>query len=159
MIRAVEEPGQAAVADHSPSDLSARVRVLARALGSFNTAAARVLGLAPSDLLALEHLFSEGPLGPADIASRLGITTPAATALVDRLERAGHVERRPHPTDRRRLAIVPTLKAETDAYAAIAEMIEGMAEVGAGLTPEERGVVARYLDGATAVLFGFRDRR
>lgn len=155
----VESPGQASAELLSPDDLSERVRALSRALGTFTTTAARILGLAPSDLLALEHLFAEGPLGPADIASRLGMTTPAATALVDRLERLGHVERRPHPTDRRRLEVVPTPQAEAAAYAAIAEMIEGMAEVGASLTPAERAVVARYLDGATAVLHGFRGRR
>ena len=155
----MEDPGQPLVEDLSPDDLSERVRALARALGSFTTAAARLMGIAPNDLLALEHLFAEGPLGPAEIAARLGMTTPAVTALVDRLERAGHVARRPHPTDRRRLAVVPTPQAEAAAYAAIAEMIEGMAEVGAGLTPAERAVVARYLEGATAVLRGFPDRR
>jgi len=155
----VEDPGQAIAEPLSPDDLSERVRVLARALGTFNTTTARVMGLAPSDLLALEHLFADGPLGPADIAARLGMTTPAATALVDRLAGAGHVERRPHPTDRRRLEVVPTAKAEAVAYAAIGEMIEGMAGVGASLTPAERAVVARYLDGATAVLRGFPGRR
>ena len=155
----VDEPSQAVVEDVTPDDLSERVRALARALGSFTTTAARILGLAPSDLLALEHLSAEGPLGPADIAHRLGMTTPAATALVDRLERAGHVERRPHPTDRRRLEVVPTPQAEAAAYAAIAEMIDGMADVGARLTPAERAVVARYLDGATSVLHGFPRRR
>lgn len=143
----------------SPDDLSVRVRALARALATFTATVARILGLAPSDVLALEHLFAEGPLGPADIAGRLGMTTPAATALVDRLERAGHVERRPHPTDRRRLAVVPTPQAEAAAYAAIADVIAGMADVGAHLSPAERAVVARYLDGTIAVLHGFPGRR
>jgi DNA-binding MarR family transcriptional regulator len=155
----MEDERQEAVASLSPDDLSERVRTLARAFGSFTATVARILALTPSDVMALEHLFAEGPLGPADIAARLGMTTPAATALVDRLERAGHVERRPHPTDRRRLEIVPTPQAEAAAYAAIAEMIEGMADVGASLTPAERAVVARYLDGAAAVFHGFRGRR
>jgi len=155
----VKEPGQALEEHLSPDDLSERVRALARALGTFTTRTARLLDIAPNDLLALEHLFADGPLGPADLAARLGMTTPAATALVDRLERVGHVERRPHPTDRRRLEVFPTPQAEAAAYAAIAEMIEGMAEVGTRLSPAERAVVARYLDGATAVLLGFRGRR
>jgi DNA-binding MarR family transcriptional regulator len=155
----VAETGQVIAESPSPADLSDRLRTLARAFGAFNTSAARLLGLAPSDLLALEHLFAEGPLGPADIAARLGITTPAATALVDRLERAGHVERRPHPTDRRRLEVVPTAHAEEAAFGAIREMIEGMAHVGARLTPAERAVVARYLDGAISILQSFPGRR
>lgn len=155
----MDDDRQAVPESLSPDDLSERVRALSRALATFTATVARRLGLAPSDVLALEHLFAEGPLGPAEIAARLGMTTPAVTALVDRLERAGHVERRPHPTDRRRLAVVPTPQAEAAAYAAIAEMIEGMAEVGARLTPAERAVVARYLDDATAVLRGFPGRR
>ncbi len=155
----MDDPGQAVSEPLTPDDLSERIRALARAFGSFTAAVARILSLAPSDVLALEHLFAEGPLGPGEIASRLGITTPAATALVDRLERAGHVQRRPHPTDRRRLAVVPTPQAEAAAYAAIAEMIEGMADLGARLSPAERVIVACYLDGATAVLRGFPGRR
>lgn len=156
---AMDNTGQRVGETLSPDDLSERVRALSRALTTFTATTARILGLVPSDVLALEHLFADGPLGPADIAARLGMTTPAATALVDRLERAGHVERRPHPSDRRRLEIVPTAQAEAAAYAAIAEMIEGMAEVGARLTLAERAVVARYLDDATAVLRGFPSRR
>lgn len=155
----MDDPGHAVSDPLTPDDLSERMRALARAFGSFTAAVARSLGLAPSDVLALEHLFADGPLGPGEIAGRLGITTPAATALVDRLERAGHVQRRPHPTDRRRLAVVPTPQAEAAAYAAIAGMIEGMAEIGARLSPAERVIVARYLDGATAVLRGFPGRR
>lgn len=155
----MDDPVPALAVPHSPEDLSERLRVLARALGTFTTTAARILGLAPSDLQALEHLFADGPLGPAEIATRLGLTTPAATALVDRLERAGHVERRPHPTDRRRLVIVPTPQAQAAAHAALAEMIEGMAEAGARLTPDERAIVARYLDGVIAVLHAYPGRR
>jgi DNA-binding MarR family transcriptional regulator len=139
----------------TPDDLAERVRALARVLGTFTAAVARDLGLAPSDVLALEHLLAEGPLGPAEIASRLRLSTPAATALVDRLERAGHVERHPHPTDRRRLAVVPTAQAAAAAYAAIASTIEGMEAAGAALSPEERTAVARYLDDVVAVFRAF----
>ena len=148
----MDTSGQATDSDVSSDELSERVRVLARALGAFTSAAARVMGLAPSDLQALEHLFAAGSLGPAEIAARLRITTPAATALVDRLERLGHVERRPHPTDRRRLVVVPTPQAEAAAYDALAEMIDGMAAAGERLTPEERAIVSRYLDDVTSVL-------
>jgi DNA-binding MarR family transcriptional regulator len=155
----MDEPRQAAPDTPSPDDLSERIRGLARALVAFNAAVARDLGLAASDVWALEHLFADGPLGPAEIAARLGMTTASATALVDRLEAAGHVERRPHPTDRRRLAVVPTAHAEAAAFAAIAEMVDGLETVGTALTAEERQAVAGYLDGAVAVFRAFADRR
>jgi DNA-binding MarR family transcriptional regulator len=48
------------------------------------------------------------PLAPTAIAERLIVTTASVTSLLDTLERRGLVERRPDPTDRRRLLIVIT---------------------------------------------------
>ena len=48
------------------------------------------------------------PLSPTAIAERLIVTTASITSLLDTLERRGLVERRPDPTDRRRLLIVIT---------------------------------------------------
>jgi DNA-binding MarR family transcriptional regulator len=42
-----------------------------------------------------------GSIRVNDIAQRLAITGGAASKLVDRIERGGLAERRPHPTDRR----------------------------------------------------------
>ncbi|MDY6809704.1 MAG: MarR family transcriptional regulator [Actinomycetota bacterium] len=42
------------------------------------------------------------------IADRLGVTKQSAAAIVDGLERSGHVTRRPHPSDRRAWLIEPT---------------------------------------------------
>lgn len=48
------------------------------------------------------------PLSPTAIADRLIVTTASVTSLLDTLERRGLVERRPDPTDRRRLLVVIT---------------------------------------------------
>lgn len=48
------------------------------------------------------------PLSPTAIAERLIVTTASVTSLLDTLERRGLVERRPDPTDRRRLLIAIT---------------------------------------------------
>jgi DNA-binding MarR family transcriptional regulator len=47
------------------------------------------------------------PLTPSDIAARvvIPVTTATLTGILDTLERHGYVERRPHPTDRRRLLV------------------------------------------------------
>ncbi|MEI8080033.1 MAG: MarR family transcriptional regulator, partial [bacterium] len=65
-------------------------------------------------MLALEHLDADGSLGPSELARRLQLTTGAVTALVDRLEASGHVARAPHPSDRRRIVITRTQKADED---------------------------------------------
>jgi len=48
------------------------------------------------------------PLSPTAIAQRLIVTTASVTSLLDTLERRGLVERRPDPSDRRRLLVAIT---------------------------------------------------
>lgn len=137
------------------TNLAERMRGVARAQHRFNVTTARVMGLAPNDVWALEHLFADGPLGPAELARRLGMTTASATVLLDRLEAAGHVERRPHPSDRRRLIVAPTARASDEAYRAIAPFLEELDAAEADLSADEREVIARYLDRVTSALSSF----
>jgi len=58
-------------------------------------------GISATDLDALEHLEADGPLTQRQLGDRLSLTSGAVTMLVDRLEDAGWVRRRPHPSDRR----------------------------------------------------------
>src|SRR5688572_11560767 len=67
----------------------------------------RRAGLSESELVTLEHLSRER-IGPAEVARRLEVSTAAATGIVDRLVGRGHVERHPHPGDRRRTELVMT---------------------------------------------------
>ncbi|ROQ30936.1 DNA-binding MarR family transcriptional regulator [Frondihabitans sp. PhB188] len=59
------------------------------------------LELGPTDLRVLLYLFRTDNVSPRDLATLLEHTTGSITAMVDRLEKSGHLERRPHPTDRR----------------------------------------------------------
>src|SRR3974377_2083604 len=61
-------------------------------------ALARHARISHTDLDALEHLEADGPLTQRDLGDRLCLTSGAVTMLVDRLEHAGWVNRRPHPT-------------------------------------------------------------
>jgi DNA-binding MarR family transcriptional regulator len=119
-------------------DLSARVR----------PAVAHRTGLTHSELVALEHLI-RGPIGPAEVARLLGVTTAAATGIVDRLAARGHVERRPHVSDRRRTELVITDSAREDVLAELLPMFRALAALDAELDEEEREVVDRYLRRAT----------
>jgi DNA-binding MarR family transcriptional regulator len=142
-------------ANTDSSDLGERMRAVARAQHRFNIKTAHIMGLAPNDVWALEHLLSEGPLGPAELARRLGVTAAAMTTLLDRLEQAGHVARGQHPSDRRRLVVTPTETGRGDAYSAIAPFLTELESAEADLTPDERAVVARYLDRVIAALQAF----
>jgi DNA-binding MarR family transcriptional regulator len=73
-----------------------------------NRLAARLsheLGVGPADLRALLYLYDTTDATPKDVATRVEQTTGSVTALLDRLERSGHIVRGPHPGDRRKLTL------------------------------------------------------
>ncbi|RXZ50184.1 MarR family winged helix-turn-helix transcriptional regulator [Agromyces binzhouensis] len=103
-----------------------------------------------TDLLAIRYLLKrEGEgrsVSPKDLAAHLGISSASTTVLIDRLVRSGHVERRPHPTDRRALVIAPTIASDDEVRATLGEMHRRMIEVAEGLDSEEAVVVLDFLD-------------
>lgn len=109
-------------------------------------AVAKRAGLSESELQALEHL-STGPLGPAEIARRLDVSTAASTGIVDRLVERGHVTRQPHATDRRRTEVVLTASAREEVLRHLAPMFLALARLDGDLAEGERAVVVRYLQG------------
>jgi DNA-binding MarR family transcriptional regulator len=71
---------------------------------------ARAHGLGRSDLNAIMWISTGTqtgrPMTVGELAVKLGLGAPATTALVDRLEAAGHVQRTRDPADRRKVVIV-----------------------------------------------------
>jgi DNA-binding MarR family transcriptional regulator len=92
-------------------------RELWHAMDLFDEAACRKLQIGRSDLRALNELEA-GPLAAATLADRLALSRAAVTALVDRLERAGYVERSQDPDDRRSVK-VSLLPATWRAFAGV----------------------------------------
>ena len=89
-------------------DVITSLRELSSQLDRLDEAAAAQYGLSRTDMRALDILGREGPLAPTDLAHRVGFTTGGITTVIDRLERAGYVVRRPDGSDRRRLLIEVT---------------------------------------------------
>ncbi|MFA9431584.1 MarR family winged helix-turn-helix transcriptional regulator [Egicoccus sp. AB-alg2] len=103
--------------------------------------------LHPTDLQALSLLArADGPMTAGELAKALQLSTGATTRLVDRLERAGHVQRRPdrHDRRRRRIGISPTARATAGGY--FGELVGRIDRVVAGLSEAEQRVVERFLD-------------
>jgi DNA-binding MarR family transcriptional regulator len=74
-----------------------------------NLAQAQLVVLAEIERPVREaHGLSASALPGHVIAERLIVTSASMTSLVDTLERRGLVERRPHPTDRRKVLIALT---------------------------------------------------
>lgn len=135
-----------------------RLRRLSWAHVGLFVALGRTMGMGSNDVWALERLNMEGPLGPAELGRRLGgMRAASATALVDRLESAGHVERRRHPSDRRRQVVVTTQRAYEAGGEAVGPLASSLEEVAGEFTDEERAVVARYLDRVVEVTNTFNE--
>jgi len=64
-------------------------------------------GLNATDMECLRLLFMKGIATPSELARHTGLTSGATTAMLDRLEKAGFIERRPNPDDRRGTLITP----------------------------------------------------
>jgi DNA-binding MarR family transcriptional regulator len=64
---------------------------------------AEVLGLHKTDLRGADFLYSrDGACTAGELAQATGLTSGSATALIDRLEKAGYARRATDPQDRRR---------------------------------------------------------
>jgi DNA-binding MarR family transcriptional regulator len=148
---APQDPGEVADA----AEIGAALRVLLGRTHDVEDALARRLGLGVTDVLALQHLVDRAELGPVDLGHLLRIRSASATALVDRLQSAGHVERVRHPTDGRRVVLSLTDSARREAAAALAPLLARIGAVVAGFSAEERRAIARFLQRAGEAMADF----
>jgi DNA-binding MarR family transcriptional regulator len=118
-------PDPAASSDRPPAELPATAwRLMRRFVEAHGTSEElrERLGLgAGSGRIKVLFLLTERPMTLAQLAQAHGVDRPYATIIVDKLERLGFVERRPHPSDRRS-KVVSLTPAGRDA-AALADSI------------------------------------
>jgi MarR family transcriptional regulator, organic hydroperoxide resistance regulator len=120
---------------------------------------ARWTGLPTSDANALGQVVwaaeSGSPVSPAQLARRLGMTTGATTLLLDRLdrlERAGLVERSKESADRRRVTLRPTADGRASARAFLAFAGTEVADTLDRASAAELATVAAFLDRMTSAV-------
>jgi DNA-binding MarR family transcriptional regulator len=75
------------------------------AIDLIGQAAAGRLGINQTDLICLELLHRRGPMSAGEVASALGLTTAAISAMATRLEAGGYARREMDPKDRRRVLL------------------------------------------------------
>lgn len=115
----------------------------------YAAATAKRMGIELSELAALEHLQAAGPLTLGRLGERLSMSPGAVTALVDRLERKGYVERVPHPADRRSALVRQTEAGLRESLKHLWPYIQEIKGIEEGFTGDEREIVARFLTAAT----------
>ena len=134
-----------------PSGATLALRDLVEAGALLRHVVSRRAGLSETEMTTLDHL-SRAPLGPAEVARLLGVSTAASTGIVDRLVDRGHAERQPHSEDRRRVEVHLTDSGRTELIEQLTPMFVGLARLDASFSAEELAVVERYLRGAIAAL-------
>lgn len=115
------------------------------AMARHRSALARSLGVTDVEMLAVVHLAERGELAPSGIAALLDLSSGGATALVQRLERAGHVTRHPHPTDKRSTLIQLSRRTARRLEDAYSPLVEGLETMTAPLSGAQRDAVAEVL--------------
>lgn len=98
MLRGFSVDGKARPPATPAEALAAMDRLIATSLVAQHAIAQR-LGLNVTDLTCVGHILGavDAPLTAGELAVRAGVTTGAITGVVNRLESAGFVERRPTP--------------------------------------------------------------
>jgi DNA-binding MarR family transcriptional regulator len=130
-------------------NLADLVREHSSAVMRYAVATAKRMGLEASELAALEHLQAAGPMTLGRLGERLSMSPGAVTALVDRLERKGYVERIPNPKDRRSALVRETQAGLRESLEHLWPYIEEMREIEGRFSEEEKAVIARFLSAAT----------
>src|SRR6266542_2954050 len=94
------------------NDLVKQVSMGAREYGIstvlFRQAVGEILGVNATDMECLALILFKGLATPSELAQYTGLTSGATTAMLDRLEKAHLIQRRPNPKDKSRTLIVLT---------------------------------------------------
>lgn len=142
-------PGPEWVDQWQQTDTLLALRELSDLARRVTPALARRAGLTHTEMETLEAIMAS-PMGPSEVAQRLGVSTAAASGIVNRLVRRGHAERHDHPGDRRRTVVAVTESGRAELVGHLIPMFVELARLDAGLSDTEREVVLRYLEGASA---------
>lgn len=108
-------------------------------------------GMHPTDVRALIALMDASRAGEETTAGRLGaalgLNSAGTTALVDRMERAGHVRRVRAGGDRRKVLVEVTEQAVELGWASFGRLIGGAAELLRVYDERELAAVKGFLEG------------
>jgi DNA-binding MarR family transcriptional regulator len=128
------------------------MRALSSNSDELDEAAAAHLGLARTDFRGMDVLSRLGSLTIGELAAAVGLTYPAASALVDRMERAGHVTRAHQDVDRRKVVVRPTEAALRRAEPIFAELIAAFARLAEGFSIDELSLLVTFLVESRVIL-------
>jgi DNA-binding MarR family transcriptional regulator len=112
------------------------VRILYASIEQFDAKAALKIELDRTALRAVNAL-ERSPLSPAELSNILALTSGSVTALLDRLEKDGHVERIKSKEDGRRIEVKLSKKTRTKAHSFYNKLGETISTEFASKTSQE----------------------
>jgi DNA-binding MarR family transcriptional regulator len=130
------------------NDLVKQVNLGAREYGIntvlFRHAVGEILGVNVTDMECLALIFFKGLATPSELARYTGLTSGATTAMLDRLEKAHLIERRPNPQDRRGTLIVLTNERTAEVGAIFASGRQAIDTMTSSYSEKELELIAGY---------------
>jgi DNA-binding MarR family transcriptional regulator len=131
-------------------DLTAAITRLEAAMGALRGRLRERLGISGTDLTVLQYVAraaaAERTVRVKDLVSHLGLSGPAVTGTIDRLERAGHLSRVPNPDDGRSRFIELTPDTQRSYASAMDSTNEHLHELLSSLSERERAKYVRLID-------------
>jgi DNA-binding MarR family transcriptional regulator len=96
--------------------------------------------------LIMRHTSRDQIVTPGLLRKELNLSSPATTALIDRLHSSGHVVREREGADRRQVQLRMTPKAYRDGGAMFLPLARHMGAAMQDFTPEELEIVTRFMN-------------
>lgn len=138
-------------------DLGAAMQAYQRSVQAFDDAVGRRLRLGPADLRCLDWLTG-GPMTAGQLGVAAGLRPAATTALIDRLEKRGLVQRVRSEDDRRQVRVEMTDRARAQTWELYGPLVEEGQELLDGFTLAELDRMRRHLDAVRELTDRHRDR-
>jgi len=131
------------------------MRAFGNELELYIAAAGREQEMHRTDLAGLSVVMDEQddgrPVTPGRLSAALQLSAPATSAMLDRLERLGHVRRTPHATDRRSVVVEITEHARTVGGAMFGRLGRAYAPLLDSYDDEQLAFIADFLSRAAQV--------
>ncbi len=126
-------------------EIIAGLRAIDADMDRVDRLACRKLGINETDFRCLDILSRGAQVSAGQIAIQAGLTTGAVTALLDRLESAGYVERVRDPNDRRRILVTPTKRTMRAVWPLYEGIVTAASAVLQKFSQAELEAIARFV--------------
>lgn len=129
-------------------------REFTSAVVMFHEAVGQLLGLSAAERKCLDILDRLGPVSAGRIAEHTGLTSGAVTGMIDRLSRAGYLDRTPNPADRRSVLITlrPNTPRDELLPAVFGPLGQDLVEVASHFDADQLAAVSEWITRTTEVL-------